>query len=689
MGKQHRKAWKLLGVLVLACAVFISVPLRVHAADVSSEFHGNSWRYEDGVPVGDTGESAESPVSLLSDDVKYTTCYRGADGWFYRRYYDADGVAHETRVSNAIKKGIDVSSWQKSIDWNAVKASDVDFAIIRCGWGDNVLVDEKGGEAGKGDGIFDQDDKYWKINADACTRLGIPFGVYIYSYAETVEQARSEAEHVLRLVKGYNLSYPIYYDMEDAVQAKLSNAELAELAKTFCGIIESHGYDVGVYANLNWFKNKLNDPCFDNWERWVAQYNVTCDYTGSYRIWQNTSSGYVPGIDGYADLNFEMDPDMPNDALLDAWYVTSGAYDFITKYEIMGRLGETNMFGPYESLSRGQMATILWRLCGEPSYTGSVPFSDVSPSSYYYEAIGWAASEGLLSGYSNGTFGPDGAVTVEQLAAFMQRFGLMRREHMTVSGSHGLSKIEDAGAISPFAEDAVNWCIEQGLMTDYLKETDDHVNPTRAAARCEAASFIHRLYTTAFDYPSDVGVMDWYVTGGAYDFVTDSGLITGYANGSFGPSGILTRGQTATILYRLAGSPTVAAGDNFQDNADPNAFYYDALLWARSTGVINGYGDGSTFGPNNPVTREQLAAMLSNYASKIEHIDCSSTCANLDRIAGSEDVSSWARQAMGWAVDEGLLSGMETSHGRDIAPQSSASRAMMAAMLTNFVKGVL
>lgn len=681
MGKQHRKAWKLLGVLVLACAVFISVPLRVHAADVSSEFHGNSWRYQDGVPITETGEAA---VSTLSDvDTSEVSLFRGSDGWYYYRYYDAEGDVHDVRVPNAVKKGIDVSSWQKSINWSSVKASDVDFAIIRCGWGDNVTTDKDG------NGILDQDDKYWKINADACTRLGIPFGVYIYSYAETVEQAKSEAEHVLRLVKGYNLSYPIYFDMEDAVQAKLSNAELAVLAKTFCGIIESHGYDVGVYASKLWFDKKLTDPCFDTWERWVAQWNTSCTYQKDFRLWQATSSGSVPGIEGRVDLNFEMDPDMPNDALLDAWYVTSGAYDFITKYEIMGRLGETNMFGPYESLSRGQMATILWRLCGEPSYTGSVPFSDVSPSSYYYEAIGWAASEGLLSGYSNGTFGPDGAVTVEQLAAFMQRFGLMRREHMTVSGSQGLSKIDDAGAISPFAEDAVNWCIEQGLMTDYLNETDDHVNPTRAAARCEAASFIHRLYTTAFDYPSDVGVMDWYVTGGAYDFVTDSGLITGYANGSFGPSGILTRGQTATILYRLAGSPTVAAGDNFQDNADPNAFYYDALLWARSTGVINGYGDGSTFGPNNPVTREQLAAMLSNYASKIEHIDCSSTCANLDRIAGSEDVSSWARQAMGWAVDEGLLSGMETSHGRDIAPQSSASRAMMAAMLTNFVKGVL
>lgn len=688
MVKRHRKVWTLVGMVVLACAVMLTAPLRAFAANDPTEFHGNSWRYQDGVPITETGEAA---VSTLSDvDTSEVSLFRGSDGWYYYRYYDAEGEVHDVRVPNAVKKGIDVSSWQKSINWSSVKASDVDFAIIRCGWGDNVLVDEKGGEAGKGDGIFDQDDKYWKINADACTRLGIPFGVYIYSYAETVEQAKSEAEHVLRLVKGYNLSYPIYYDMEDAVQDKLSNDELAELAKTFCGIIEDNGYDVGVYASKNWFDNKLVDPCFDTWERWVAQWNSSCTYSKEFRLWQATSSGAVPGIEGRVDLNFEMDPELPNDALRDAWYMTSGAYDFVTKYGIMGNFDNSNMFHPYGTLSRGQIATIMWRLCGEPSYSGDVPFTDVPESSYYYEAIGWAASAGLLSGYGDGTFAPDGAVTVEQLAVFVNRFATMRREHMgSQTGMGGLDEVEDAAAVSPFAENAVDWCIGQGIMSDYLRETDDRVNPTRAAARCEAASFFHRLYTTAFAYPSDVGVMDWYVTGGAFDFMIDSGLMTGYNNGTFGPSNLLTRGQVATILYRLAGTPTVTSDDNFVDNADPNAFYYQAVRWARSAGVINGYGDGSTFGPNNVVTREQLAAMLSNYATKVERIDCSSSCVALDRIAGADDVSPWAREAMGWAVDEGLLSGMETAHGRDIAPQSSASRAMMATMLTAFVKDVL
>lgn len=95
---------------------------------------------------------------------------------------------------------IDVSEHQGTINWDAVKGH-IDGAILRCGYGDNIAS---------------QDDKQWKRNADECTRLGIPFGVYIYSYATSDAQARSEAEHVLRLISGYKLSYPIYLDLEQA-----------------------------------------------------------------------------------------------------------------------------------------------------------------------------------------------------------------------------------------------------------------------------------------------------------------------------------------------------------------------------------------------------------------------------------------------------------------------------------------
>ena len=147
---------------------------------------------------------------------------------------------------------IDVSEHQGNINWDQVKSTGVEGVIIRCGYGDNIAS---------------QDDKQWKRNADECTRLGIPFGTYIYSYATSMAQAESEAQHVLRCVKGYKLSYPIYLDLEHAG----TEAGAVERAKRFGDIIEADGYWCGIYANLSWWNNYL--PGLDRFTKWIAQYN--------------------------------------------------------------------------------------------------------------------------------------------------------------------------------------------------------------------------------------------------------------------------------------------------------------------------------------------------------------------------------------------------------------------------------
>ena len=126
-------------------------------------------------------------------------------------------IARVIKPSNTTAQGIDVSYRQGDIDWAKVKNSgQVDFAIIRCGFGMNEIK---------------QDDSKWKYNSSECERLGIPYGVYLYSYADTVAKAKSEANHVIRLIKGKKLSYPIYYDMED----ELSAADLKEFIKRMVG----------------------------------------------------------------------------------------------------------------------------------------------------------------------------------------------------------------------------------------------------------------------------------------------------------------------------------------------------------------------------------------------------------------------------------------------------------------------
>lgn len=179
-------------------------------------------------------------------------------------------------------KVIDVSEHQGIINWEQVKGQ-IDGAILRVGYGDDIAS---------------QDDNQWKRNADECTRLGIPFGVYIYAYAMNEAMARSEAAHVLRCIKGYNLKFPVYYDVEETG----TEGYAKQAAQIFGDVIEKAGYWCGVYANLNWWNNYLKG--LERFTKWVAQYNSQCDYVGANKdMWQYTSSGSVTGINGSVDMN--------------------------------------------------------------------------------------------------------------------------------------------------------------------------------------------------------------------------------------------------------------------------------------------------------------------------------------------------------------------------------------------------
>ncbi len=180
-------------------------------------------------------------------------------------------------------KVIDVSAHQGVIDWVKAKPH-IDGAILRVGYGMDIQK---------------QDDEYFKRNADECTRLGIPFGVYIYSYADNNDRIKSEAAHTLRLIKGYKLSYPVYLDLEE----KGTEHGAVERANVFGDIIEKAGYWCGIYANLNWWNNYLKG--LDRFTKWVAQYNSECQYKGSnLDMWQYSDKGKIPGISGKVDMNY-------------------------------------------------------------------------------------------------------------------------------------------------------------------------------------------------------------------------------------------------------------------------------------------------------------------------------------------------------------------------------------------------
>ena len=186
--------------------------------------------------------------------------------------------------------GIDVSRYQEVIDWEKVKKDGIKFAILRCGFG----MDQE-----------NQDDSKFKRNLSECEKLGIPVGVYLFSYANTVEKAKSEAEHTIRLIKGHKIPVGIWYDIEDNnTSGKVSKSVLTNIINTYCKTIKNAGYNVGVYASLSWLNNKIDTVIKQSYPIWVAQYYSKCEYTGKYVLWQYSSSGKVNGISGKVDMNY-------------------------------------------------------------------------------------------------------------------------------------------------------------------------------------------------------------------------------------------------------------------------------------------------------------------------------------------------------------------------------------------------
>ena len=171
-------------------------------------------------------------------------------------------------------KGVDLSTWNKNVDYNALKSQGIDFAILRCGYGK---------DAGQKDEMFEEHYK-------GCKEAGILVGVYHYSYCKSPENAVKEAENCLSYIAGKQLDLPIFYDLEES--NILKNCDPKDITIRFCERIRKEGYDAGVYANLNWFNNYFDINALKNNDIkiWLAQWNneITADF--EVDIWQNTNN---------------------------------------------------------------------------------------------------------------------------------------------------------------------------------------------------------------------------------------------------------------------------------------------------------------------------------------------------------------------------------------------------------------
>ena len=237
--------------------------------------------------------------------VKYTG-WQTLDGATY--YYDKDGKpVTGTQVINGVTYqfgsdgkmssasgvlGIDVSKWQGTIDWAAVKAAGVDYVIIRVGY--------RGSSAGA---LID--DSMFATNIQGAKAAGLKVGVYFVTQAVNDVEAVYEASMVLDRIRGYSLDYPVFLDVEASGGRgdTIDKATRTAVITAFCETIRSAGYTAGIYANKTWLGSKMDTSAFGNYVIWVAHYSSVCGYTGRYNMWQYTDKGTLPGINGSVDLN--------------------------------------------------------------------------------------------------------------------------------------------------------------------------------------------------------------------------------------------------------------------------------------------------------------------------------------------------------------------------------------------------
>ncbi len=194
-----------------------------------------------------------------------------------------------TYKSPQTKIGLDISKWQQDVDFNALKNAGVEFVMLRLGGTtkeNKFFVDEK-----------------FKQNIIAANQVGIDVGIYFYSHANSVKQAKKEASWVLKQIKNYKVTLPIAFDWEEWSnfnEYHLSFFGLTNLAEEFVKTVEKKGYQGMIYSSKNYLE-QIWLPT--NYDIWLAHYITNTTYTGHYKMWQRTDKGKVAGINGAVDID--------------------------------------------------------------------------------------------------------------------------------------------------------------------------------------------------------------------------------------------------------------------------------------------------------------------------------------------------------------------------------------------------
>lgn len=230
--------------------------------------------------------TVDGKTKYFTADGKYVTGEQIIGG--VRYFFGPDGTL-------GISRGIDVSKYQGTIDWNAVKNSGISFVIIRVGF------------RGYGTGKLVKDDRY-ESYVKGATAAGLKVGLYVYSQAVNETEAVEEASLCVNMAQGRSISYPIFIDTERTDKGNgradnLSKDQRTAVCRAFCETVKSSGYTPGVYSNKDWLINKMDVSRLNSYKIWLAHYCTATDYTGKYDLWQHSKKGKISGISGDVDLD--------------------------------------------------------------------------------------------------------------------------------------------------------------------------------------------------------------------------------------------------------------------------------------------------------------------------------------------------------------------------------------------------
>ena len=662
----------------------------------------------------------------------------------------ADGSVTYTGTAYRALQGIDVSTFQQDIDWQAVADSGIAFAVIRAGY------------RGYGKGGIVENDRFRQNVAGACA-AGLRVGLYFFSQAVTPEEAAEEAQWLVDAARDYKIDMPLVFDWENIDQstvaagdtvrtAEMTGEDVTACAVAFCETVTAAGYDAAVYGNrwqgyYDYDFAQLKDYAF-----WVSAPGTADDTLAG--LWDETASRSWGGHEmGLTTLRHQADVLLPAGrratvAVIDtgaevshpllAGRVSARSYDFADNTaDVTDVNGHgTATAGLIADLTPDEVDVMVLRVYGDDNL--SKPSRVLTALEYALEngatvvnmSIGWpnAIEKGysflnsvLAQAYAAGVVVVAAAGNLSQsnpTANADDVYPANQAQVLTVSAVDRSRTFDDTYSASGASVDlcapgtGVAVAALSGGMT--VRSGTSFAAPhVAAAAACvqlaQPGATAARVRRTLCDYAEDLGAPgrdDQYGNGfpvltqcfhdrlcpgrrfadmpdadawshAGLDYCIAAGLMHGMTPVTVAPQALATRAQVVQLLWAAAGSPKTTGPLPFTDVA-PGAWYYDAVHWAYRTGLVSGTSP-TTFTPDAAITRQDFTVILYAQAGRPAMIGTA-----LAAFPDAGQVAGYAYAALTWAVEQGLIGGVGTPSGPQLAPRGYATRAQVAKILMGY-----